>query len=290
MPNLAGLTANTTKALSLSNIILVTPETPNSYQPQNPTGTSEVPKLIFNYEGEQSGSFESDITDHYVETNIAYQDQIALKPEEITVQGFIGELNDIVPGLLGDFTPKFIADKLTTLDAFAPGLSATASQSYGRALQGYQTAQRFGDAAVSAWGTISGSRAPGTIGSGGLSGFDAATGRIQGIQNKQQIAFQQFYGYWRARYLFTVQTPWAVFENMAIKSLRPTQDAETNKITAFEITFKMIRKTQTLLGGEDISQLLQGRAGAQGSRLINQGTSPGGEEASFGANLGELVA
>ena len=72
------------------------------------------------------------------------------------------------------------------------------------------------------------------IGSSGISSTGSA-------QNKQQLVFQRFYGYWRSRTLFKVQTPWAVFDNCAIKSLRAIQDAETNTITDFEVSFKVIR-------------------------------------------------
>jgi hypothetical protein len=46
---------------------------------------------------EQSGVFESDITDHYIEDNTAVNDQIALHPEKITLRGVVAELtfNDL---------------------------------------------------------------------------------------------------------------------------------------------------------------------------------------------------
>src|SRR6185312_8744514 len=102
MPDLSSLASITTAATALSNLILVNPQKTIGYQPQNaPSNNGQTaqlgPSLLFHYEGEQTASLESDITDHYIENNTAIQDQIALKPVIITTHGFIGELNDIPP-------------------------------------------------------------------------------------------------------------------------------------------------------------------------------------------------
>ena len=267
MPNLSAISAVTTAATALSNLILVSPQTTVGYQPQNAIGSNGAstqlpPSLIFNYEGEQTASLESDITDHYIEDNTALQDQIALRPETITTHGFIGELNDIAPPGLS--AVQTVANKLTIINAYTPVLSATALLAYNEAFQAYQIGANAVNSAISSWSSLTGSKGSGqsVIGSSGLIS--------QSGQNKQQIAFQQFYGYWRNRTLFTVQTPWAVFANMAIKSLRAIQDAETNVITDFEISFKMIRIAATsILPGFST----QGRLTSQVASLVNNGTS-----------------
>lgn len=294
MPNLSPIIPNTTKALALSDLVLVTPETPTSYQPQNPlTDDGQVsdaalpPKLLFNTEGENISDIQSDITDHYVEDNYAIQDMIALKPEEYTVTGFIGELNDIIPSLPGDISPKFIADKLTAVGAFVPGVSSTVSAEYAKAQGNYQAARKIGRAAVSAWSTaknlLTGGTDQATIG---------ATGLIEGsgVQNRQQTAYQQFYGYWRARTLFSVQTPWALFQNMAIKSMRAVQNPETNKVTDFTITFKMIRRAKSLSAGQAaLGQFFQGRGAAQAAQPVNNGSTTGKPGFSFADNLSSMA-
>src|SRR6266576_7254366 len=105
MGNISALSQLTSAATALSNLILVSPQTTIGYQPQNtPTQNGQTnqppPALLFHYEGEQTASLQSDITDHYIEDNTALQDQIALKPEETTTHGFIGELNDVAPPAL----------------------------------------------------------------------------------------------------------------------------------------------------------------------------------------------
>ena len=68
---------------------------------------------------------------------------------------------------------------------------------------------------------------------------------------------------------FPVQTPWAVFQNMAILRLTATQDAETNVITDFEVTFKLIRMASTIFR----LPISSGCFSAQNAANQNLGTS-----------------
>lgn len=252
--NLSALAPATTAATSLSNLILATPQSNFGYQPQNPPTKDGVvaqnpPTLVFHYEGEQTVALESDITDHYIEDNTAIQDQIALRPEVIQTHGFIGELNDVVPDAIKPL--KIAADKLTVLVAYTPQLTETALIAYQQAAFAYQVGANAVNAAVAAWSSITGS---------------------SGVQTKQGAMFQQFYGYWQSRTLFTVQTPWGLFSDCAIKSLRAIQDAETRVITDFEVQFKKMRFAKTTSVAAQTTDL-QGRAAAQGSGLVDLGAS-----------------
>lgn len=278
MANLSNLAPITTAATALGNLILVSPQSTLGYQPQNrPAINGQTqplpPPLLFHYEGEQSATMVSDITDHYVETNIAVQDQIALKSELISVRGFIGELNDVVPPILVPL--QIAASKLTVLEAYTPQLTATALLAYNEAVFLYDTAAQAASSAVASWSSINGSGGENVIGSNGLDtgAFNPKTGQISNNQNKQQVFFQQFYGYWRAKTLFTVQTPWAVFQNMAIQSLKAIQDAETRVISDFEITFKAIRLANSIITNTDPTQDFQSRAAILANPLTSQDTS-----------------
>lgn len=285
--DLSGLTKYTTAATSLSNLILVNPQQKIGYQPQNPDPQAKPPPgLLFHYEGEQTVAVESDITDHYIEDNTAIADQIALKPEVITTHGFIGELNDIRPGPLGLLNT--LANKLSIVDAYVPGLSTTAMNAVNQATALYQTGANVANSAVSAWSSITGGGGENVIGSNGLQGdsFDAATGNVRNNQTKQQVMFQQFYGYWRARTLFTVQTPWAVFQNMAIKSLRAIQEPDSRVITDFEVSFKMIRTAATTTTSRLTN--FQGRALSQSSALANFGTQTPTSSISLSTGLTQM--
>jgi len=203
---------------------------------------SYPPSFVFNYEGEQTVTIESDITDHYVEDNTAVQDQIALKPVVITSQGFIAELNDIPPNS-AFVAAQTIANKLQSVSGYLPSISVTALIAYNEAVFAYNNAVSLANSVgslVSAVGNI----ASGSTGQTVLNGSGTTT--FQPNQNQQQTAFQTFYSYWVNRVLFDVQTPYAVFTNMAIKSVRAIQGEDTRVISTFEVTFKQIRTVSTL--------------------------------------------
>lgn len=178
--NLNALSTATTAATALANLILVTPSKSNYYQAQAKIFTDgsigdQDPKFLFDYEGENSITLDSDITDHFVEDNTAIQDQISLRPEMISTRGYVGELNDIVPPILEPL--KIAADKLTVVGAYTPDLSVTALRIYNEASQAYALANLVKSAGVQAWSSLSGNGSS--------------------VQNKQQIAYGKFYGYWQ---------------------------------------------------------------------------------------------
>lgn len=253
--NLSGLAPITTAATALSNLVLVSPQATVGYQPQSSQAfgppVQNPPAFLFHYEGEQSVDIESDITDHFIEDNTAIQDQISLKPEIVTTQGFIGELNDVPPKALELL--KLAADKLTVIGAYTPALTVTAQIAYSEAFFLYQVGVNAANAAIAAWSSLTGS--------GGTS------------QNRQQQAFQLFYGYWSQRTLFTVQTPWTVFQNMAIKTLRPVQDESTRVISSFHLTFKRIRLASSVVVGGGLAPQTSGQLTSQAASVTDLGTS-----------------
>lgn len=301
MSNISTLVAGTTAINAISNLVVVSPQLTTGYSPQtnglafNTPSTNQLPNLsalngqnllgnsgttslagtlpnqqpslVFHYEGEQTVTFESDITDHWVENNNFIQDQISLKPEIITTHGFIGELNDIAPVFLQPI--KAIADRLTTIGAYLPQISTTAQIAYNEAFFAYQILLNAANSAVHTASALSnlgsGDQGETVIGNQGLT--------YQKNQTKQQVAFQQFYAYWNNRILFTVQTPWAVFQNMAILRCRSIQDAETSVITDFEVTFKRIR---TISSAAANSYQVQGRADAAQAPLVSTGNGSTG--------------
>lgn len=259
---------------ALTGLLLVTPSN-QGYQPQALPGsdpysapeklTSDPPSFLFHYEGENSITLDSDITDHYVEDNSSIADHIAIKPETISTSGFIGELNDVPPKLLNAL--KGIADKLTLLTPYAPVLSITALRAYNQAQFAYTAASQITNSAFSS-----------------ISNLGSLFGIGSGAQNQQQVYFTRFYKYFKNRTLFTVQTPWLVFNNMAIKSLRVIQDEDTQLISNFEITFKKIRFAQTIV--TNTSLLGQGRINLQNAALSLLGSSTPGGSTSVGSQAG----
>ena len=258
--SLDSLAANPTQAVGLSNLILVTPNQ-YGYWAQLPTGVNassiwanlnRPPIFLFDYEGDQNISLQSDITDHYTEANVAVQDQISIKPVEYTTHGFVSELNDIPPLLLQPL--QTVTNRLTNIESYAPQLTVTAELAYAKSLQAYQAAASIANAAVSAWNYF-------------YKGL---------VQNNQQKAFNKFYGYWNSRTLFTIYTPWQQFQNMAIKSLRAIQDSETRMISDFEITFKQITYVVATINGNAADALTKaGQLNTQAAPSSNLGSTSG---------------
>jgi len=272
------LSTITTAVSGITSILLVSPQTIVGYQPQPSliSGSSVAanpPAFLFHYEGENTATIDSDITDEFVEDNTAIQDQIALRPILVTTQGFIGELNNIPPlpsGLAGQIISTAL-NALTPLAQYAPGVSVTAQNAYNEAFFAIQVANAAKNNAVAAWSTITGTGGESVIGPNGIA--------IQPNQSKQQTAFQTFFGYWTTRTLFTIQTPWVIMQNMAIKTLKAIQSPETNVITDFEITFKQMRFASSLLGNPtstlpySLPENFGGRLQQQGALPVDLGTS-----------------
>lgn len=239
------LSVVSTAANGLANLIIASPQTTTGYQPQNPNSTNgqilaQGPSFVFNFEGEQSITLESDITDHYSEDNVAVQDQIALRPVIIETHGFIAELTDIPPAALALI--QQVATKLTVIDAYVPEISATALLAYLNAFSLYQTGANAVNAAVSAWSSI----ANGPSGESVINGNSINQANNQTLQ---QQAFQTWWGYWQSRTLFTIQTPWAIFQNVAILKVKPVQDDTTETVTDFHVVFKQIRMVSSRTTG-----------------------------------------
>jgi hypothetical protein len=88
-------------------------------------------------------------------------------------------------------------------------------------------------------------------------------------QTKQQVAYGFIYQLWKGRQLFSVETPWGFFTNMAIQSVAARQGPTTRFVSSFEITFKKIRtvRSVTIVPG-----LLAGRATFQQAPVTQNGT------------------
>lgn len=287
--SLSGLATGVTAATALSNIALVIPQSSNpsttkGYQPLKPQGTNGITDnalplsdaLIFHFEDNNNVNLKSDITDHYVEDNSSVVDQIAVKPEMVTVKGFIGELNNVKPAVVQAL--QDVANNLVLVNSYAPAMSVTALQRIAQADFAYQSAKSIANSAVSAWSSIT--QGSGSQVAAGSGVFTVGSSRIQNLQQKM---FQQFYGYWRNRTLFNVQTPWAVFTNMAIDEVVANQDGDTRVISSFDVTFKKIRTATTRT--TRTTTLGSGRNALQSAALAALGSSSGVPGSSLGSSL-----
>lgn len=194
-----------------------------------------VSGFIFDIIGVEEMMLESEITDHYTEDNTSIQDQIALRPERFMLSGLVGEISNQP---VSPFTSV-----LTQLQSFgAPSaliaaFSPQAAQVYDGLTNIANNGQNIINQAANIYTLFS----------------DLST-----TTNKQTNAFQYFYALWQGRQLCEIETPWGIFENMAIESVRAKQDDNTRQISDFAVTFKRMRfaNTSTLTStGADLTSV-----------------------------------
>lgn len=205
----------------ISDFVIVSPIPYTGFTPLTFENGKDYPlitrKILFQIIGEEEGNVQSEITDHFVETNVALQDHIALKPRTFTVSGYVGELNNAPPDAI--LPLKLIADKLTTLTAYTPSLTAGALRAYNKAERIYNIA----DKAVKAYGKV--------------------VGKI--VPTEQTKIFNELMDNWKARTLFNVHTPWGEFRKAAILSMRTVQNDGDRNSSNFTIVFKEINFAET---------------------------------------------
>lgn len=167
--------------------------------------------------GDETLTAESDVTDHYVESNIAYQDQISIKPKTYTVQGEVGELvwyqKDTVSQRVGQ-----VAQRLEGVVSFLP----IRSRSFQQMKKKVMKAAQWVDTASNV-----------------LDRFDTLTPEM----TNQQQAYNWLISWMNIRLPITIESPWGVLQDYVITSLNFTQPRETKDKSIISISFKEFRTT-----------------------------------------------
>lgn len=196
-------------------------------------------------------NMESDITDHYTDSNVVFQDHIARRPVTITLTGMQGEyfysVNEIEDAL-ANVTPV-----LSLVKQFVPKLSAATMQikkgwaNYqesliaGKGLKNYQevdltktTAQNTSILSKTEllWNSLN-----------GVDLFQLFQ-NLYKIRSAQTRAFLFFEALWKSEAIFTVETTWKRYDNMLIQKVMPVRDSNAD-ITNFSVTFKQMNFTQS---------------------------------------------
>lgn len=215
-------------------------------RPNNPP--PGIAGFVFDVVGEDQVELDSEIPDHYVESNTPVQDMIALRPEIVVTNGEIAEL---VKSIIATKPITLPQNPLPILNGLQPQLApgATVTQQNQEALAAAE------DASVQ--NTYS------------LYGYYQSRVPQQPNQTRQSAIFGFLYQLWWGRQLCSVETPWGFFTNMAIESIRTRQPEESKSRSEFVLTFKKIRtvKSVTVTAG-----LLAGRAVFQQAVTTQNGT------------------
>lgn len=203
--------------------------------------------LLFDIPENEQVNLTAQITDHVVEDNSSMQDHIAIAPVKITLTGKIGELV-MTKSRLQSYA-ETILTILTTLPIISPAMSESAMRAISVAIRAQQAIEQTIKKARDMKALLTGEK----------------------IKTKQQeyyfVIKQMFYG----RGLFSVQTPWETFDNMAIESVNFDQDETTNTIMSVTISLKQVTLAQT----KTTTGKLKGRIALQKQPEVQKGKARG---------------
>lgn len=201
--------------------------------------------------GNESISCQADVTDNYVESNVAYQDHIALKPIIYTVEGEVGELtwyrNDTATSVL-----DAVAQKLEPIVAFNQTLSKKASAIQDKALKIIGVVDSLDNAISRVWGFLSN----------------------DDVNTEQKKVFKYLLYLWLSRTPINIKTPWGNLSSYVIQNIEISQSDRTVDKSKIKISFKEFKQTKTKKTKFDLQKYM-GRGSAQNAELVNKGTTNG---------------
>ncbi len=222
------------------------------------SGQEGLSGFLFDIPSSESVNLRADMTDHYTEDNSYLHDHRVIKPAQITLSGFIGELVQSGGGDAVKFLST-ISNRLGSVGAYLGDLTPQAVQVASQvAAQAAAAAKVAENALLKAKGLV-----------------DAFSGD-EPLPTKQQIAYNQLKALFTTHALLTLQTPWNYFENLMITSLGFTRNEESTGISDITISLKEIRISKTKTASYDVAQAVN-RAAIQAGAESNTGVNAGSE-------------
>lgn len=206
----------------------------------NILGATGIAGFKFHVPESELVKFESDITDHYTDTNSAIQDHIALKPVTITCTGLIGDYFYSV-NQIEDFL-ALIVPTLTLVKEFIPQIrNITQKEKIVTSTEDNPQVEKKSDGSYTISGGAETARYKYTFNGMDLFSLFQSLYKLKSAQTR---AFLFFEALWKSRATFSVETTWKRFDNMAVQSIEPKRDRNAD-ITQFTITFKQMDFTQS---------------------------------------------
>ena len=235
-----------------------------------PATAQGISGFVFDYEGETQIVADSEITDHYTESNKFFNDHDARRPLEITMRGFVGELVQKAPqGLLGAISG--LQNRLTTipgmLGKYTPGALAKVQGVLNSAENVVNKVDNAVAQAKNLVGLIAG-------GSAAPTKQAQAFGKLMALRDSCQVFnLVTPFGIMAARDSATGKAGPRMF---VIKRLTFTQSEETNMVSDITVTMKEVRfaDVQGVRSGQSAVQAVQNNAGSAASQ--RQGPSDKG--------------
>lgn len=211
----------------------------------------ELTDIRLHIYGTETMSLNADVTDYYVENNIAYQDHIALKPKVFTISGEVGELtwfrNEKVNSII-----YAVEQKLYPVVSFLPPISKQASAIQSKALKIMGVVDSLDNFANRVWGLLSN----------------------DDVDTEQKKSYKYLMSLWQRRVPVDITTPYGRIKNYVIQSIEFTQPDRTVDKSQIKISFKEFKTVIEKRSRVD-QKKLQGRKSAQQAAKQNKGTTTG---------------
>ena len=226
-----------------------------------PNGVKQIGPFSFDYTGDSNIKQTSEITDHFVESNFAVQDHIAIRPVSITLKGIVSELafsSTLSNSLAVALTT--VENQLSRADAYLGTYSPGATQKLLNAITQAQNIAVQIEQAAARTAQIASFFFPSPLGT------------------KQQKAYAMLSALQLARVVFTVYTPFQVFTNMVIEDFDITQPAWTKTQATVTVRMKQLLFTNRLSRSNFLEQY-GGRATAGYQPTVQNGITGGVESA-----------
>lgn len=209
--------------------------------------------------GEETLSADCDVTDHYIESNAARQDHIALKPKVYTIQGEVGELvwyqKDPSSQFLGQ-----VSQRLEGIVSFLPVSSKGFNQFKNKAMKALQ----WVDTASNALSKVSNL----------ASKVFGKNDQFSRTMSNQEQAYQYLVSFRDNRELLTIKTPWGVLKNYVIMNMQFTQPKESKDKSYISISLKEFRPTKISVVEFDMNKY-QGNAAFENQPKVDNGKTYG---------------
>ena len=220
--------------------------------------------FVFDLKKDYKLNLSSEITDHYVESNVAIQDHIGLKPIIIEVTGCISEVNlkdklkeqsdlDRYLGQKSDGNIFNSVDsylgRMGSLTSFAPTIVNQAMNIYNTAKYVYATTNKVIN--LDKKDTLGNTRFA----------YNSEYDEEIIKETKQFEWIDWFKTQWWKRASFSIVTPYGVFDNMYIMDLSAVQPENTRYVTNLNIKFKQIRRAVVIRQQKQMSRTRQTQVG-----------------------------
>lgn len=216
----------------------------------NQKTTYEIEDVRLDIIGNERVSMENDVTDHYVETNIAYQDQVSIKPVTYTISGEIGELvyykNDNDESVLGA-----VPEKLTAIASFVPPTTAKVNQIRNKAIKISNMLNS-------------------------VDNFANRMSKLSDVSDMQTKAFNRLSELRAKRTPVNIKCPWGILTKFIITRLEFVQSDKTKDKTSITISFKEIKTTRV---GETLfeAERFNGIGKAINAPVVEKGQTTGSD-------------